>query len=115
MKPADKALEFLKSLDEDKILEVAQEAGMPELPYLERLIIRRCKLVKEFRVAQEDFNHTYKSLTESIEQRCQHDWTEPELICDNSTKWSDVKLVATYRRKCKVCEKLDIFTKTSDL
>lgn len=110
----DKALEFLLSLDEDKIIEAAEKAGMPDLSYLERCIIARTELQKQFALLQKDFYEKLEALTKQIESECIHEWGETENLGDDHDGWSRVKITYYHRRTCKVCGKVDDFTSTSD-
>lgn len=110
----DKALEFLASLDEDKIIDAAEKAGMPDLTYLERAIIARDKLQKEFAIAQEEFYARYNALTKQIENECSHTWGVTENLGNDHDGWSKVKITYYHRRTCKICGKVENFTSTSD-
>lgn len=114
MKPAKKALEFLLSLDEEKLVEAAASLGMPELTYLERALIARAEAVKEFNKVKEDFNHRYQTLTYQIESVCDHQWGETENHGNDHDGWSRVKITYYHSRTCTVCGKKEEFTSTSD-
>lgn len=109
----DKALSWFESLSPEEQLEVLKTSGYKEETELSFLIGKRKNTIKALHDLQVSFLADISELTDKIESMCQHDWTESEFLYDDHDGWSKVKITSTYRCKCKVCGKVNTFTKTS--
>lgn len=110
-----KSIAFILGLDEDTIIKLAESQGMPSLTALEELLEERDTLNKDHDAQEEEFAKRLKSLTEEIEDLCEHTYPHSKYLYDDHNGWDKPAIItSTYERICSVCGKVERYCRTSN-